>query len=96
MNVKMLTGRCWNCAASFPTSSFPFCCFHGFHVGGQTMARLGQWYLFIVAVRTKEPIRAMLDECLLSDEEMAAYKKRQAQKPRCFSHQKCQWMPMAL
>ena len=96
MNVKMLTGRCWNCTASFPTSSFPFCCFHGFHVVGRTMARLGQWYLFIVAVRTKEPIRAMLDECLLSDEEMAAYKKRQAQKLHCFSHQKCQWMPMAL
>lgn len=60
------------------------------------MARLGQWYLFIVAVRTKEPIRAMLDECLLSDEEMAAYKKRQAQKLHCFSHQECQWMQMAL
>ena len=27
----------------------------------------------------EEPIRAMLDECLLNDEEMDAYKKRQAE-----------------
>ena len=86
MNVKML---CQDVAGSalhpFLLQVSPFVAF---------MAFIWPWKLgnlFTVDVRTKEPIRAMLDECLLSDEEMAAYKKRQAQKLHCFSHKK---MPM--
>jgi len=39
-----------------------------------------QEIVFIGQRLQEEPIRAMLDECLLSDEEMAAYKKRQEAK----------------